>query len=340
VAEEAGGIAEADVAALASVERLLAEARREAAALREGAALRRLAEAERIADGRANVPGAARFIAEVQVAIGITAAQAGLLDLSERALIRAATLDPSRGIRAAEAPPEVVARAERIARATATAPVGSFEVAASSPVARVFLDDVEIGTAPRAVRAPIGRHVLRIEAPGYLPYGRVIDVLEGERPPVAVRLAPDPIVRAVRALDDAVVAGDLGAVAPAIAGLAEVGVPLAGVYVVEVGSGPRVRGLLVRCAPDCGVSARIEGPGAQVVVTADTAREAHLEWLREPLPVAAPPPGPTPWIERWYVWAVVSALVAGTGVVVGIATDPAEPTPEPPIIREPVDRMP
>lgn len=324
LAGDAGAIRAERVEALAAVEALLVEARREAAALREGAALSRLAQAERIAEAHADLPGAARWIAEVETAIGIVAAQAGMDALAESALARAATLDPSRGIRAAEAPPDVVARAERIARAVATGPEGSFEVAASSPIARVWLDDVDLGAAPRVVRAPVGRHVLRIEAPGYLAFGRVIDVIEGERPAVPVRLAPDPIVRAARVLEEAVGGADYAAVPGAIAGLAAAGADVASVIVLEIGEGPRERALLVECAAQCDVSrVEREEDGVQLA-RADASLAGSRVWLRDPLPgPIVPPPGPA-WWERWYFWAGVGAILiaGGTGAALLLRSDP------------------
>ena len=325
-----GAVLPARVSAFIEVETLLVEARQAAAALREGRALALLARAERLAEDHADVPGSAAWIAEVQTAIGITAAQAGISELMEHALAKAATLDATRGVRAAEAPPAVVTRASAIARAVATRPTGSFEVRASVPGARVFLDDEEVGVAPRLVRAPVGRHVLRVEAPGHLPWGRAVNVLEGARPAVEVALAPDPLVTlareigaAGRALDAAIAAGAVGAVPGVDA-----------VWMIEIGPGPRNRALFVACTgAGCTEPRRLEIDEVPIVIPrarVELSRIAALvasarRWLREPEPTRRPPPA-LAWWERWYVWAGAAVLLGGAvaGVVVLAQPDRGE----------------
>src|SRR5690606_23579003 len=87
--------------ALVEVEASLAEARAHAARLDEGAALAVLERARRLAEEHADVPRAARWLAEVELAIGLVATQANLRALADQAFRRAASLDPDRIVRAA-----------------------------------------------------------------------------------------------------------------------------------------------------------------------------------------------------------------------------------------------
>lgn len=313
-----GPIPPARVEGLREVEQLLVEARRASATLREGEALGRLARAEQLVRDHADVAGAAAWLAEVQTAMGVTAAQAGIPALVEVALSRAATLDPSRGVHAAEAPPAVVARARAIARAVATRSTGSFEVRTDAEGARVFLDDEDLGPAPRIVRAPVGTHVLRVQAPGRLPWGRIVEVLEGRRPPVEVRLAPDPLVSHARLLRRAAEDHDGSAVAAALRALPGIGAA----WIVEIGDGARDRALLTACSvEDCAETRRLSVDEVPIVIprraphrerlpAADVT--SHRAWLREPAPPPPPPPPPTAWWERWYLWAGAAVIVGAT----------------------------
>ena len=302
------------------VEGMLVEARRESASLREGAALSLLARAEGIVADHADVPGAAAWLAEVYTAIGITAAQAGSSRLMEDALSKAATLDRTRGVRAAEAPPEVVARAEAIAGAVATRETGSFEVRASAPNARVFLDDEEIGAVPRVVRAPVGRHVLRVTAEGHLPWGRAIEVLEGRRATIDVALSPDPIVREARSLSAAARVIDPEQIASSVSALRG----LDAAWVIHVGEAPRYRALFVACtARGCAEPRRLEVDEVPIVIPRGSAGSSHVRdaivsgrlWVRAPPPRTLPPEELSLW-ERWWVWA-------GAAVIVGAAVSAA-----------------
>lgn len=314
------------VDAFRRVERLLTAARANTAGLMESRALGELHRAEALSRSLADVPGAAAWIAEVQTTLGITAAQAGLLDLAEHAFARAATLDPSRGVRAAEAPPAVVERAAGILAAVARRPRGSFEVRSPSPGARIFLDDREVGLAPRIVRAPVGTHVLRVEAPGMTPWGSVLDVLEGRRPPVDVSLTPDRLVSAARRLEAAA-----GRFDPADAVLQGTVLGVRAVWVVRVGAGAEDRALLIRCEADtCDGVRRLALDEVPFVLSSvaraewDTiaaGQRTGASWLDEPA-VIPPPPLPTPFYQRWYVWAGLAVLAGGLAAAIAVAAQP------------------
>ncbi len=321
------------VAALDEVAALIGEARAEAARLREGPALARLARAAQLVEAHADVPGSAAWAAEVWTATGVIAAQAGLSQLADVALARAATLDPRRGVRAAEASPEVVARAAGIARAAATGPTGNFEVVAAVEGARVLVDDGDVGAAPRRVRLAVGRHVVRVEAPGHRPFGQVVDVLEGERPPMVVRLAPDPAVLAAEALERAAQHADAPSIVAALAAIDRAGLTPPRVLFVEAGDGPRDRARLRDCtASGCEAALGLERDALpQRLRWARAMDQARVEarpddaWIGAAQDVVVPPAA-TPWYARWYVWTIAGAVVAGAVTAGVLAQDPGPPT--------------
>ncbi|HJL24569.1 MAG TPA: PEGA domain-containing protein, partial [Polyangiaceae bacterium LLY-WYZ-15_(1-7)] len=284
--EGPGGIARGRLAALRAVEERVAEARRAAGQLAEGEALTLLTEARREAEAHADVPGAARWLAEVEAVLGVVAAQAGLRALSDEAFRRVATLDPSRVIRAAEAAPAIVERASALATRVATGPVGAQRVECDAPGARVFLDGRLVGPAPASFEAPVGRHLVRVEAPGRRPWGAAFDLLEGARAPMEVRLAPTEGARRRGALARA--AGPREA-ARALA-------PGQTLWWLEAGRGPRDRALLVRCdAEGCAGPARLEGEGwGEPEGRVEAGALAAARRWRDALPNERPPPPPRP----------------------------------------------
>jgi hypothetical protein len=311
----AGGVQPERLRPLARIEALLAQAQAEAAALAEGRALATLAEAAREAEQLGDVPGAAHWNAEIQLGIGVTAAQAGMSGLAAEAFRRAATLDPRRALLSGEAPPSAVALYARVARQVAVSALGDFEVQVTAARARIYLDDVSQGFAPVRVRAPIGRHLLRVDASGHRSYGAFIDVLEGVRPPLRIQPAPEPVVETAAALGQAARAGDYAAVAAAAASLERAGAALEPVLVLER-SGRTGRALLVRCEPaGCRAPVRIpRGARPEPTETAplDAARLADgRRWLAH-AEFSSEPAVPAPWWQRWYVWG-------GAATAAGIA---------------------
>lgn len=321
------------LAALTEVAALLAEARAESARLREGPALGRLARAAQLVEAHADMPGSAAWAAEVWTATGVIAAQAGLAQLADVALARAATLDPRRGVRAAEASPDVVARAAEIARAVASGPTGSFEVIATVTGTRVLVDDGDVGAAPQIVRLSVGRHIVRLEAPGYRPFGQSVDVLEGERPAMTVRLAPDPALVAADALATAGRRGDAPAVAEALAAIGRAGFTPPRVVLVEAGRGPRDRARLRDCrATGCEPAVGLDRDAlptrfadARGLGGGGSERRPDDSWLSAPEDIVTPPPG-TPWYARWYVWTIAGAVIAGAVTTGVLAQEPPATT--------------
>lgn len=314
-------VAPEDLRVFAQIEALLMAARRSAARLEERDALRALAGAERLAAQHLAVPGVAAWYAEVELAIAVTSSQAGMTRLADAALRRAASVDPERTVQAAEARPELVAQSREIARAVATRPRGRFMLRADAPGARAFLDDRPLGALPRAAEAPVGQHVLRVEAPGHRAYARIIDVLEGERAPVVVSLAPSEALLAARRAEAAARAGEVEALARALSAMRAQDPPQ--VEVLWVGEGPLDRAVRVRCdAAGCDPPARLE-PGGAIGAAASLADA--LRWLEEsPLPIADAEP---PWWERWYVWAGAGAVIAAAVAAIVALAQPQGPAP-------------
>jgi hypothetical protein len=309
---------------LARVEARLVEARRQAATLREREALASLAAAERAVAELADVPGASAWAAEVQLQLGAVAAQAGLLELAQAAFRRAATLEPGRRLLPAEAAPEVVALCAAIHTELAAAPSGVFQVQATAAAARVFLDDVELGTAPLRARAVVGRHLLRVEAPGHGSYGSFIDVLSGERPELLVQLTPLPRVARARALLGAVRTGDHPRIAAELRASHALGVTpaLTAVLIVETDRDGR-RALLVRCDRSaCRGPTRARWLAAidlaSTVVNDVELAEARA-WLARP---ESATDDATPLWKRWYVWGGAALALTAGAVVLGFAVQP------------------
>ncbi len=320
-AEEAtpvGAVDPARLAVLGEIEARLMSARRAAARLEERRALGELSRAEALCEQHLAVPGMAAWYAEIELAIAATASQAGLTPLARAALRRAASVDPTRTVQAADAPPELVEQSREIARGLASGPQGRFEVRADAPGAQLFLDDRPLGPLPRTAEVPVGRHVLRVEAPGHLSYAQAIDVLEGERAPIEVSLAPSEALIAARRAEAAARAGDLDALAGALGAASALEPP--GVRVVWIGSGALDRALSVRCgAGGCGAPSRLEGAVAR---PAGEPLPAALTWLDAAPAIAL---ADTPWWEQWYVWAGAGAVVAAAiAAIAAIAQPPGQ----------------
>lgn len=69
--------------------------------------------------------------------------------------------------------------------------LGSLAVQTNPPGGRVFLDGALRGYSPTNLdRIPVGRHLLRIERPGSITYGQIIDIGAGEDAVVRPKLTP------------------------------------------------------------------------------------------------------------------------------------------------------
>jgi hypothetical protein len=329
-------IGRARVGLLAEIERRLAEARAQAAALREADALATLAQAASLSEQLGDVPGASAWQAEIQLRIGATAAQAGLQELAEFSFRRAALLEPGRRLLQAEAPPVVVEAYERVARQLALAPVGSFEVQSAVPAASVFLDDVLQGVAPLRVRAIVGRHLLRVQAAGHRPYGALIDVLEGSRPPIEIALCPEPVLDAAQELERAARRGDYDGVVRGLRAVLEFTGAARSALIIESSPDAR-RALLVRCqVSGCDRAERLPAEAgatpARHALTAPGLRRDR-EWLAG-RPIAAEAPR---WWQHWYVWGGALVVTAAVGATLWAVSAEPDPDPRLRVVIEPGD---
>lgn len=309
------------------------------AKLEESDALRHLARAEVALVRALALPGAPVFYAELQLQIGMTAAQLGASDLASAAFTRAARIDPTRRLLAGEAAPDVVALAARAFERASSAPEGEVRIVANVPDARVYLDDVERGTAPIVVRARTGLHVLRIEAEGRAVYAGLFEVAEGRRPEQHFALFASARSDALAQVGARARAGDAAALQRSVAQLLHVAPELAGVIWLERDARhPRALRFVcdrVHCrAPErLGSNDLRARPGERSAASESAAltqralRDARA-WLESGDPFVRPIEARTPaalW-QRWYFWSVLgAAVVGGAAVAIGVA---AQPTPE------------
>lgn len=301
--------------ALGQVEGDLAEARSRAAGLDEGGALAALGRARKRLLGILQLPGVGTWLAEVDTQIGLVAAQAGMRDLAESALRRAVSIDPSRVVQAAEARPETVQLARRLARAHATAALGRVRVRCQAPGAQVWINGEGPQRAPRQLSLRQGTHLLRVEAPGYQAYAALMEVYEGERPPIDVSLTPLPRVERRQQL--AREAAEAGADRPFV----ETWTAKHPERVVWLLQGAMQRAVLSRCqAGTCDRHVGLErDPGGLRSASIDI--EQSETWLRDG---AGGRVQPAPaWYRRWPVW-VGTAVVAGAAVGAAVWLRPTE----------------
>jgi hypothetical protein len=311
---------------LRDVDAALALARQATFSLDEDNALRALSRAEHTLEETLELPGASVFYAELQLQLGVSAAHSGLATLADAAFARAASIDPGRRLLAGEAAPEVVALAQRAFERVAKAKEGTLRIAVNATAARVFIDDRALGDAPLSVRVQSGLHVLRVEADGHVPYARLFEMLEGERPALRVALSPEPATVALRELDEArqrQAAAQVESASRRIFALdPQLGMLLFGQNNAE-------RGWFARCEPAaCAIATYANRAGEPVhVQRVDSLSSAALHdaraWLTpERSVVAATQAAAPPLWQRWYVWAVAGAVVVGAGVWVGAASQP------------------
>jgi hypothetical protein len=330
-AREAGAHDTDARAVIVRVEAALAAARAAMRELDEAGALRTLARARTDVETALALPGTTAWVAELELAIGRVAAQAGEVGLARDAFARGFVLAPGRALGAAEAPPEVVALADEEMRRVRARPVGRFDVLVDWEGARVFLDEEDLGVAPRRVEARVGTHVLRVVAPGAASYARTIDVLAGSRAPMAIALSPTHLVAAARRAHALATTDALDTLPRAVAAMrAAWGRPVI-VWRVQAGTGPFERAIAIACDDvTCHAPARLSTGSRQAPLAAlaegplvPASERAAIAWMDEALPIEAPPPPSDPWTDGW-PWAIVGgvggALVLGaviTGVVLG-----------------------
>lgn len=265
-------------------------------------------------------------------------------DAAFRALL---SLRPGFDLDARVYSPDVVQAFARAKFAAAQAPVASLAISSVPQLASVVLDGERRGETPVAIEGvPVGRHYLRIEAPEHHPWSGVVEV-SAPATTKEIRLDPSRAAEDLRAIEAeargegrrAWMVGHAVSLAQAVQvdGVAVAALSRAsGRYLLAVAlvqppgstrvawtaidadllrARPAVRtvtqALLASPGPsfaDAGVSAPGEAP--------DFA--ARLLGLSSPKPDGAAAP---PWYTRWWVWAAVAAVAAGS-VTAYVATRP------------------
>lgn len=346
----AEGFAPARLQTLGELDALLSRAQAEAAALDERAALSSLALASRVGAQLLDLPGIAAWQAEIEMRTGLVAAQAGRPRLADAALRRAASLDLERRLMAAEATPQVVELANAIWQQTRSAAEGRIRLSVDVPDAQVFLDDVPVGSAPLTLSARVGRHILRVEAPGCLAYGTFLELMEGERPAVHIVLPPDPAMESARSMQAAAAAGRIADIVPALARLTRATVAAPGttgtaerrILLVQVGRRDD-RALIARCTGSgCEPVVALQGrrPAATTAAAPGGLRlasAATAAWLDESSPPEPPPAASDRW-PGWVVWggAVVATAAAATLTAL-VSQAQEEPSRELTLVIDPGD---
>ncbi len=299
-----------DLTALLRIEGALAEAWRHMERLQPAAALAVLAHERAAAMDAAHVPHMAKWLAEVEAMTAIVSAQlSGAMwqALVDQSLRRMASLDPTRVLQPAEAPPALVARAMAALQQVRAAQRTEFRLAASAPGAVAYLDGQRLGSLPLRVETRAGRHQLRVEAPGHRPFGRILDLEGGRGLPMFVRLNPTVEATTRRRVSNA-------EHAPAAMAILEPNDRL-----VWIETGVQARAVVRVCDVDHCWHDRQTDPQMPTVATVVPHTDPGLSaadrrWLDE-APLAAVPPEPTRrWYQRWGVWVGI-----GTAVIVGAA---------------------
>jgi len=328
---------------LSAADAAVARAKSALAILDESRALHELSYAEATLSRTLALPGVTVFYAEVQLQLGMCAAQLGLIDVAEAAFARAARVEAGRRLLTGEAAPEVVALAQRAFERVRSAAEGELRISVNAPDARVFVDDNALGRAPLVLHARAGVHVLRIEAEGFATYASLFDVVEGRRPEQHFELSPVLSDAAVSRFETARAHAEPRELAAATrALLAEA--PELRVLVFSEQDVAGQRSLLVVCdARGCRAPLRRSakqhetsaGSGLATVpysasmaaLSVESLREARA-WLagdvtQEPRPIAAADALETPVWQRWYVWTALSAAAIGAALAIGVAAWPA-----------------
>jgi hypothetical protein len=294
---------------LAETERALLEARELGASLREAAALRVLEAAETKLLGALELPGVHAYLAEVNVQLGLCAAQLGAEGLAETALARAFSLDRTRRVEAAETPPATLALAQRIARSQAAQPVGEQPLGVTPASAHIWLDGAPLGAGATMLRAPPGVHLLVARAAAHAPYAALLRLEPGRRPGQTLVLSPLPEEEARRAL----FAARQGIAQARAAASLLARTRGTDVYLFEAAHGPLPRALVHRCSPaGCAVIEGVEAGSAAQPRFASAGRARA--WL-EPESGTRGQQDTVPVWRRWPLWTGAAAIV-----VAGVAT--------------------
>jgi hypothetical protein len=204
----------------------------------------------------------------------------------------------------------IVAAEERAATAelleTVRAFVNELSLAARPEGAKVFIDDIEVATAPIAspLRVDMGKHKLRVALSGFVTHEAVLDLPGGKAMSLEVELAAERHEGTLRIVSDpnAVISVD-----GKVVGTASWVGPLAtGSHIVHV------------------TAAGKQPHKTEVVIADDATSSLHVNLLAEPSPLVAASQGNSVW---W--WVIGGVALAGAGVSTYLLLRPGEQPEQP-----------
>jgi tetratricopeptide (TPR) repeat protein len=272
--------------------------------------------AEEITRSSEGLVHAGRFdlLQELHLWRGICLSKSGETDRAREAFGQAVLLD-QRPLDTARFPPAVTAAHAREIEALSRLPRGTLRVVVSPAGARVKVNGRTVD--PRGVQLPIGRHWMVVEAVGYMPAVRRVEI--GTRPTaLRVALEPAPPSLVAHQLSALRARGALDPTRPFVAALlARLERIDEALVVTEQRSGDRVQLALTRVqATDGAVVGRFTDNTASAQLKASVDRGLLRLW---PLPSPPVVPPSTPVYKRWWFWTIVGTLVVGgtVGAVLG-----------------------
>ena len=228
-----------------------------------------------------------------------------------------------RGLTPGQLPPRVEAFISRTRVALAAAGTAELQVLTDPAGARVLLDGRAAGHGPLKTRLSVGRHHLRVEAPGYEPRGALIKVEHAGVQHIRLTAAP-PAAQALQLV------GRSGAIGDAAAQRALLAVldaaprqprPFACLQVRRTDAGTEEASLLWVTASESPALLRCRGRGP-AELRACLGPLLYRAVRGEPLPSQPAPRGggSRSFYRSWWFWTVVGAGVAAgvtTGAVLG-----------------------
>jgi hypothetical protein len=204
----------------------------------------------------------------------------------------------------------VVTAEERAATAelveTVRAFVNELSLSVRPEGAKVFIDDIEVATAPIAtpLRVDMGKHQLRVTLPGFVTHEAALDLPGGKAMALDVELARERHEGTLRVVSDpnAVISVDGKVVGTAS-------------WVGSLGSGSHI--------------VHVTAPGKQphkteVVIADDATSSLHVNLLAEPSPLVAASRESSVW---W--WVIGGVALAGAGVSTYLLLRPGDEPAQP-----------
>lgn len=272
-------------------------------AFRFADAEQRLGEVARQAGATGGADLDARQLSDLHLYRGLARLELGAADGAWDDFVRAARLDPTRVLDAAQFPPRAVAAYRRAAADAAQSPRATLTLVVPAG-AQVRVDGRPAGDTASVA---LGAHFVRVEAPGFTRFGGVVTVASTEErfaPPLEA-LAP-PEGEALLALEPGARKVLLGAL-------------------VRSGSGWRF--VARRVDRDTRRTASEESP--VVAGKSDALVDAALAALLDPpAVVSVPAPAPPKPKRTWWKWvAVAGGLAAAAAIIVPIGVVYGSPTP-------------